>query len=173
MRADPDLPLSIAASVNSTRRAQVRSAMTQAGWRLRKQNPSLVIDEYVDKVERFAPRSATDAELMRHYQTLLGRGAIQRLQTQAHTTYVGKPSAAPVAAAPEAQGPYPPVDRGPSRGERNRRRGGKAMGLGLLYFAGGAVVLSIGTSAGLFMMTAGFFMVAVGLITFLVGAAQG
>lgn len=183
LRADPDLPLTVAASVNqlartvrmsSTRRAQVRSAMTQAGWRLRKQNPSLVIDEYVDKVERFAPREATDAELLRRYETLIGRGAIQRAQVHAATQYTGKPSAATPRPVAERRVPAPYRQSWePTKGERNRRRGGKAMGLGLLAFAGGAVIVGVGSVSGIFVMTAGFVMVGIGLLTFLVGAIQG
>ena len=181
LRADPDLPLNVAASINKLatmtrlsprRRAQVRSTMTQAGWRLREQNPSLIIDEYVDKVERFAPREATDADLLRRYQALIGQNAIRHAQIHASTQYTGTPSSSAVGqevpVATQGSG-----HAGPTPGERNRRRGGKAMGLGLLVFAGGAVVVAIGSAAGLFLMTAGFFMVSIGLITFLAGAVQG
>jgi len=185
LRSRPDLPLDIAASINTlakatdmsrTRRAQVRSSLTQAGWRLGKQNPSLVIDEYVKKIDKFAPRDASDAELLRRYQTIVGQAALQR--AQGHALHVQTPGVqAPGAGAPDPR--VAVVSTTPSfdvevatPGERNRRRGAKAMGLGLLMFGGGALIISLGTYAGVFAVTAGVTMFGIGLVTFFAGLIQ-
>lgn len=179
LRSNPDLPLEIAASVNKlaaatdmsrTRRAQVRSSLTQAGWRLGKQNPSLVIDEYVKKIGKFAPRDATDAELLRRYQTIIGQAAFQRAQVHAQSAGIQPPGTA--AADPNVNRPVLPAEL-QSPGGRNRRRGSKAMGLGLLLLGGGGVVVSLGGALGIFAMTAGMVMFGIGLVTFFAGLIQG
>jgi hypothetical protein len=172
LRARPDLPMETAAQIGTfaklggvsrTRRLQIRSMMTQAGWRLSKQNPSIVIDEYVDKIEKIAPRDASDAELQRRLTAVVGTAAIER--AQAYSLGV-----APGASPPKRKRSQQPTPTTP--GQRTAQRGAKALGLGVLVFASGAAVIGLGSVAGIFALTAGAVLFAIGLLVMLAGIFQ-
>jgi hypothetical protein len=136
--------------------------MTQAGWRLSKQNPSIVIDEYVDKIEKIAPRDASDAELQRRLTAVVGTAAIERAQA---FTMGGGPRANSPKRKPSTLSETTP-------GQRTAQRGAKALGLGVLVFASGVAVLGLGSVAGIFALTAGAVLFAIGLLVLLAGVLQ-
>ena len=190
LQTHPDLPMDIAAGLDrmagrtelsAARRAQLRMAVAQVGWRLRKQNPALVIDEYVDKVDRLSATAAIDARLLRRYEAILGQAVIQQAQqTPASQPASGQPSGpggrnAGASWASKTQASNTP---GRSPAERTIARGGKAMGIGLLAMVGGGVIYGAAGEngiglAGCFGFTSGFVLLVIGFFVFLIGVFQG
>lgn len=193
LQKSPDLPMEIAAGLDRMarrtalspgRRAQLRMAVTQVSWRLRKQNPSLIIDEYVDKVDRLAESPAIDARFLRQYQAILGQAVVQQVQTQANANTQQTPSTTPSQPRPaepdrRANAPRRVRKIGRTPSERTVARGGKTIGLGLLVMLGGGVLTAAGVEssdglllAGCLGMTVGFVILLIGVLIFLVGAMQ-
>ena len=123
--------------LSSWRRDQTRTIYANAEWRLRNQPPSLLISEYVEKVERL---TAADVEAEASAQVLAARAAEDAFWRAS----------------------------GDLR-SRRIRRGAKALGYGLLIFAGGGAVVAAGAWPGVFVMTAGVVTMLIGLVILLVG----
>ena len=139
--------------ISDARRAQTRTMFEQAGWRLEHQPPTLLINEYLDKVEKVA---ASDVE------------------SEAQQRWIAAKVGEKVFWAQEAQR---------SRRERRISRGLKTMGIGLLIGAvGGLLIAASDTSitdsnagglvwVGAVAATVGSIFFLVGLTILLVGAA--
>jgi len=136
--------------VSEARRAQTRELMEYTVWRLRNQPPELLVNEYLEKVEKVG---ATDIASAGRQQWLASRVGEEVFWQQ-------------------AQRPTSPR-------ERTLKRGAKAMGIGLLIdVVGGLLIAAGGTSqfgvvagVGVFGLTVGTIWFLVGLITVLVGLA--
>lgn len=169
LRARPELPMEIAAAIDghaaaagitAGRRAQLRSMMANAAFRLKHGDPSAMIDEYVAKVERFRGQTATDAKALALAETY-GQRAFWQYQRHLQT--------APGATAPVA--PANPAAPGERPGQWSMRAGGYMMGTGVVVF--GVSLLLVDTAGGfVFGVTVGAVLFAVGLIFLVVGALR-
>jgi len=94
------------------RRSQVRSIFKQVGWRMQKQSPSTVIDEYVDKVARVTGKVGSQAELERRVVAQIGNDAYwrhqQRIAGMFALNQVGPGGGAPAPTPPQPPQPQPP-----------------------------------------------------------------
>jgi hypothetical protein len=127
--------------VSDWRREQTRTIYSNAEWRLRNQPPSLLLSEYLEKVERLG---ASDVPTETRTQALAARLAEEAFWAS-----------------------QPPRTKRQAR----LRRGGKVMGYGVLTLAAGGAIVAAGADVGVFVMTAGVVMVLVGLVILLVGLA--
>ena len=130
-----------ALGLSSWRRAQTRTIYSNAEWRLRNQPPTLLVTEYLEKVERLG---ASDVTAETRTQALAARLAEEAFWQQAQQS---------------------PLDKRAAR----IRRGGRTMGFGLLTFAAGGAIVAAGASPGVFVMTVGAVMMIIGLLILLVG----
>ena len=126
--------------VSKSRRAHMRTMLTQIEWRLTYQSPSLLVNEYLDKAEKLVA-SDIDMEARKQWliekvgPRLLGSGLVPR------------------------DGTAPPP---------RRRDGGKTMAIGFIVLASGALIVALGAFPGVFVMTVGAVMMLVGLISLMV-----
>lgn len=122
------------------RRAQTRSMFAHAEWRLRTQPPSLIINECLGRVQKLSATDVTAASKQRALAARLGEAAFWRHAAE--------------------------------RANREARisRGAKVLGIGVLIFAAGGLIVAAGTEGGVFVMTAGAIVVIVGLVMLVVGA---
>ena len=127
--------------VSDWRREQTRTIYSNAEWRLRNQPPSLLVTEYLEKVERLG---ASDVPTEARTQALAARLAEEAFWA---------------------------TDAPPTERQARLRRGGKVMGFGVLTFAAGAAIVAGGAFGGVFVATAGVVMVLVGLVILLIGLA--
>ena len=193
LRRDPGLAMKLAETVDGNaasidvpqrRRRMFRTVVRHASWRLRHQPPNLIIDECVEKVERVARRNGYDEELQRKiaagvaaktfWDAADGQFAGQSAHRAATVNEPGAQSPASsddgwvVTGEPEPA-PAPPTPRR-GRGQGTVNTGlwmmGIALGVGLL----GAAIVSGGSLAGAFLLTAGVILFIVGLIVLIVGA---
>lgn len=144
--------------VSAWRRQQLRDIASAAAWRLANQPPSLVIDEYREKIERVDASDIAAEARRRWLASRVGEELFwSRADAGSHVTTA--------ALANSAQ----------SRRERRIARGAKVMGIGLLI-GGLGVALAVGGEngtgvAGLVVATVGAVFFLVGLITLIVGLA--
>ncbi len=66
--------------VSEPRRAQLRAMFTETGWRLRSQAPELMIDEYLDKVEKVVASDVEDAARQRWLAAKMGEEVFWQAQ---------------------------------------------------------------------------------------------
>jgi hypothetical protein len=181
LRREPDLPLRIAdrleapariLDVAPASRAQMRRIIASVGWRLQKQPPSLLFDEYVAKVERVAAAHG-QLEQLRRYVTVASTGAAI-WRNPAAWVQVGDYTEGPrVVGEPPGTKASPLQREDPAlrRARAELTAGGVVLGLGALIFGGGAVAVAGGGSiGGAVAMTIGAVLLLVGLITIIVGA---
>ena len=133
--------------VSDFRRAQLSSYLGQVEWRLRNQDPALIISEYRDKIERASAVDVTSEARQRWLAARVGDATFWQADSV----------------------------RLLSKHDDRLRRGAKTMGIGLLIFGAGGV-LCIGPPAlcvaGVITATVGAIYMLVGLITILVGLAS-
>ncbi|MEO7367005.1 MAG: hypothetical protein ABIZ36_03550 [Gemmatimonadaceae bacterium] len=125
--------------VSDWRRDQTRTIYSNAEWRLRNQPPSLLLTEYIEKVERLGASEVSN-----------------ETRTQALTARL-------------AEEAFWASEAPPNKRHARINRGGKVMGYGVLTFAAGAGIVAAGSVAGLFVATVGVVMLLVGLVILLVG----
>jgi hypothetical protein len=77
------------------RRTQVRSIFSQVGWRMQRQSPGAVIDEYVDKMSRVTAKIGSQAELERRVIAQMGGSAYWRQQQRIAQATGGGPTPSP------------------------------------------------------------------------------
>ena len=132
--------------VSVQRRQQTSEIFRQINWRLTKQPPALIVNEYLDKVTRL---SASNVDLEVQQRWLAAKAGEQAFwQTQQR----------------------------PSRRQGRISRGGRLMGIGLLVGAAslGLVALSdnksdVGVGVGLVGVTVGSILILMGFVMLLVG----
>ena len=137
--------------VSVKRRRQTSEILRQVNWRLTKQPPALIINEYLDKVTRLSA-SNVDVEVQQRWL-----------------------------AAKAGEQAFWQTSQEPSRRHRRISRGGRLMGIGLLVGAAsvGLVALSAdgsnginaGIGVGLLGVTVGSILILVGFVILLVGLA--
>jgi hypothetical protein len=127
--------------VSPQRRLQTRKMLEHLTWRLANQPPRLLVGEYLEKVEKVADTDLEAEARQRQVASKLGEEAFWTAQQQQVL----------------------------SKRDRRIRRGAKVMGIGVLVFAGGGLIVAAGAFAGVFLMTVGVVMVLIGLIMLLVG----
>ena len=144
------------AGVGASRRIQLRSMMTQASFRLSKNDPGVVIDEYVNKVRR---------------ATAPGKGEIAAaanagyLGSEAFWKYRESLEKSNGAMADDAsRGSF----TGPGSGAV--KVGAKLLGIGAVTFGISAIFVSNEVFPFVIGMTVGAILFAIGLITLIVGA---
>jgi hypothetical protein len=122
LQQQPELPMALGellderaatAGMSKARRRQLRGVMKQATFRLREQDPSALIDEYVTKVERFKPSTTSDGDTIELAERL-GQREFWRYQQRMKRQGAGAPppqgppgTVAPgsVPPAPQSQNP--------------------------------------------------------------------
>lgn len=129
--------------ISTERRRQTRAMFEQARWRMGHQPPSLLVNEYLEKVERI---DASDIE------------------SAAREAWIASKVGEKVFWAQEQER---------SRRQRRITRGLRTMGIGALVFVGGVILVAATDSAltgvGLLGGTVGSIMFVIGLIILLVG----
>jgi hypothetical protein len=123
LNADPSLPEKISEGIDTkmgrlkmplTRRVQMRAIFSQVGWRMQKQSPSAVIDEYVDKVVKATSQVGSHVELERRITAQVGQESYWRYQNHLALMFTDDPQNAGGGAPPPPQpgppptGPMPP-----------------------------------------------------------------
>jgi hypothetical protein len=118
LKEQPDLPMALGelldersatVGMSKARRRQLRGVMKQASFRLREQDPSTLIDEYVTKVERLRPSTTNDGKSI-DLAERLGQREFWRYQQHMKRQGAGAPppGGQPGTAAPGAPPPAQP-----------------------------------------------------------------
>lgn len=171
--------------VTAARRHQLRQIMKQATFRLRTEAPGALIDEYTAKVQRLRGEDGRSALALALAQKL---GEDQFWRYQQHLAQSVDPGAAgpatpatraapPGTAQPPGTTPQQPVPAAPGRpGDTAIKAGAYMMGIGVVDFGLGALIVSNVSSGALFGIalvggiTLGAILVAIGLLTLIIGA---
>jgi hypothetical protein len=136
--------------ISDQRRHQTRTVLEQAGWRLGNQPPSLLVNEYLDKVEKI---DASDIESEARQRWMASKVGERVFWT---------------------------VEQERSRREERISKGLHRMGIGALVLAGSALLLALTGDTddaggviilGLIGATVGSVLILIGLVTLLIGAA--
>jgi hypothetical protein len=145
--------------VSRRRRLQVRAIATQADWRLRNQDPALLVQETLERVRRV---SATDVK-REAAEDLLAARAGEAIFWQEQ-----------LATAPIGGGPGTDPDSTRAKPRRSTAESGaRLMGIGILTFGLGAAATAAGAFPLVFVATAGAILFVIGLVMLLVGLAIG
>lgn len=155
------------------RRRHLRALVGQVGWRMREQDPSVLIDEFADtyqRAKRHAERSAQSAQSTPATAPLTAEETLPTLEVSGASS----PQLGVV-----AETPRPREGRGQSRVNGGLITLGIGVGLGgiggLLLVAGassGGILNSGAGVAGLVLITIGALGLIAGLITLIVGAVM-
>jgi hypothetical protein len=114
LRENPELPMELAetldgraarAGVSHGRRMQLRSMMSNTSFRLRHQDPGILIDEYVDKVQRLRASGPNDAAAIELAQKFNERAFWRHQHLLADEPGASQQTPASPAPAPVAQQP--------------------------------------------------------------------
>lgn len=170
--------------VSMRSRTKLRVAARNVDFRLSRQPPSLLIDEYVTKVDRVAANRGIDIVA----QTQAAARVTEQMFWDAQRRNEGsrKPegegpeggeqSSPPLPPGYSSQpGVYAPPPEPPAEEEKGspgagaRITGAWMIGIGAIVFGIGGAVADAGTFAGVFVMTAGALGVVIGLIALVVG----
>jgi len=152
------------ANIPLKRRLHLRRMMFEVGGRLR-HSPTLVIDEYVDKVRRVEAWSGDQAEIRRRLVARYGEDYLWQLEKRSEEIRRGwQAGNYPSYPGPDDyktnDGPNPAVVTGLV-----------VMGLGIVVLATSGIVASRGGGmGGAYGMTAGGILVLIGIIVAVVGA---
>jgi hypothetical protein len=180
LRQDRALPMRVAevlddkartASVPTKRRRMLRQAMIHVSFRLRRQHPSLFIDECVGKVRRVARRKGYSEELQRRLATEAAEAAFWELadargrQFESAGTAAAGDSEGWIPVHPDPEPPPPASAPGSGAITAGLWMLGIGLGVGLL----GIALVSAENLGGLFLLTAAVLLLAAGLITLIVG----
>lgn len=141
--------------VSAARRSQTRRMLRQVTWQLANQPPSLIVGEYLHKVEKVAATDVQTEARQRRLAARVGEQAFWKLQERAS----------------RASGSTAPT------GRKKGNRGAKVLGIGLLVFAGGAALAAAASESaagvgGVIAATVGVVMIIVGLVMLLVDAGS-
>jgi hypothetical protein len=150
------------AGVSRKRRVQLRGMMAHTSFRLKNAAPGVVIDEYVQKVQRAQAQSGAQAEFALRFASQAGSEAFRQ-----QPSHVGSAAPAGAQAGAAAQPTSEPTAR-PGRGTMNT--GGLLLGIGVATFAGSAIFVALGAFPLVIGMTVGAILFAVGLVMVIVGA---
>ncbi len=123
--------------VSSPRRRQLRDMLEHVAWRLTNQPPSLVVTEYLDKVDRAAQSDIGSESRQRALAARIGEEVFWEDDTQR------------------------------TRRQRTQARGAKVLGIGVVVFAVSGGLVAAGAFPFVFGMTVGAVMMLVGLIMLL------
>lgn len=175
--------------VGKDRRAQLRQIMKHATFRMRTEAPGALIDEYTDKVQRLRGTDGNNAlalalaqkvgekQFWRYEQHLAQDRAASSTRRIAVVDPDSPPPAPPM--RPYAGPSAAPVQPAQRSGQGVMRAGGYMMGIGLLDFGLGALIVSNASSSSAIVgialvggITVGALLVAIGFITLIVGAVM-
>ena len=138
--------------VSEWRRRQMQVILNQEGWRLEHQPPTLVVDEYLNKIEKV---SATDPA------------------SEARQNWLSAKVGEHVFWEDLADDGAPPLPQARSLRSQRLRRGAKLMGIAILIGGVGGIAVAVGSDAavavGAVLLTVGAIVFLVGLIILLVG----
>jgi uncharacterized membrane protein YgdD (TMEM256/DUF423 family) len=151
------------AGVSRKRRVQLRGMMAHTSFRLKNAAPGVLIDEYLEKVQRVQAQSGAQAEFALRIASQAGSDAFWQQPNQAAA---GTPAGAPAYVAPTAA----PPAQNPTPGIGTVKAGGLLLGIGVATFAGSAVFVALGADLFVIGMTVGAILFAVGLVMLIVGA---
>lgn len=201
MREHPRAPMDIAealdehaavAGVSKARRRQLRQMMSQATFRMRSESPGSLIDEYTRKAQRLRGQDENsalalalaqklgDREFWRHQERLAqlaDQGQPQTPATAAPATPTSVAPAPPRGVPPGMAQVQPPAPAPHHDAGRGAIRGGAlCMGIGLIDFGAGALIVNVtSSSSALFVvgmiggMTIGAVLFALGFIVLIAG----
>ena len=173
--------------VTVERRRQLRQIMKHATFRMRTESPGALIDEYTAKVQRLRGEDGKSALALALAQKL---GEDQFWRYQQHLAQDAGPGAAtPATAAPATARVSPPGATPPSAvapqpapaaphkpGDTAVKAGAYMMGIGVVDFGLGALIVSNTSGGALFGIalvggiTIGALLAAIGLLTLIIGA---
>jgi hypothetical protein len=167
--------------VSKARRTQLRQIMKHATFRLRTESPGSLIDEYTEKVQRLRGEDGKSALALALAQKVGERQFWRYQQHLAQSTTpssslpaTGAPGATPSLPPPGAA-PASPTAAAPKPGSGAVTAGGYMLGIGIVDFGLGALIVSntSGPLAAVALVggiTVGALLVAIGLVVLLVGA---
>lgn len=189
IRRDPGLPMRLgeeldaharALGVSADGRGKMRRILAEVSARSRVQSFGVVVDDYVDKVQRVAARCGQDVAFARALATSASAEALWAIAPSAPAATAPAASTSPPWGS-QATDPETPrvVDARVRGGSRTIRTGLWTGGIGLATFglgagiaaAGGGIGSGIGV-VGLLVATLGAVTVLVSLIMLLAGAIQ-
>jgi hypothetical protein len=171
--------------VTVERRRQLRQIMKHATFRMRTESPGALIDEYTAKVQRLRGEDGKSALALalaqklgedqfwryQHHLAQDAGGAGATPATAAPTARLSPPGATRAAVAPQ---PAPAAPHKP--GDTAVKAGAYMMGIGVVDFGLGALIVSNTSSSALFWtamvggITIGAVLAAIGLLTLIIGA---
>lgn len=171
--------------VTVERRRQLRQIMKHATFRMRTESPGALIDEYTAKVQRLRGEDGKSALALALAQKL-GEDQFWRYQQHlaqragfASTPATAAPTAAPLSppgiTPPSTAAAQPPPAAPPRPGDTAIKAGAYMLGIGVVDFGLGALIVS-GSSGALLGValvggiTIGALLAAIGLITLIIGA---
>jgi hypothetical protein len=171
-----------AAGLSRARRKQLRSMMAETAFRLRHEAPGALIDEYTAKVRRMGSQAGASALALDVAQQI-GQRAFWHHQQQIAQA-AGAPQPPPGSGPPGLQppgmqpavGPPPaPAVTAAKPGRTAVRVGAAMMGIGVLAFGAGFVLVATGNDAAvvvglIFGLTGGALVFAAGFVTLIIGA---
>jgi hypothetical protein len=143
--------------VSAARRAQTRGMLRQVTWQLANQPPSLIVGEYLHKVEKVAATDVRTEARQGRLAARVGEKAFWTLQERAAQTTGGTATV---------------------QTRKKRGRGAKVLGIGFLVFAGGLGLAAassdndLAIGAGAVAATVGVVMILVGLVMLIVDATS-
>jgi hypothetical protein len=177
LRSDPQMVARMAGVLDARavdvqasgkRRRHLRSLMGQIGWRLREQDPSLLIDEFAGAYARTKQTVQNGSAQAQAEAPLISAPAQGGAQAEG-TVAVGAPQPIVVVPPPEPV-PAPVPVRRQGRGQNVVNAGLITMGISLGVGLVGAVVLAADQITGLVIITVGAAGLLAGLIVLIVGA---
>lgn len=173
--------------VTVERRRQLRQIMKQATFRMRTESPGALIDEYTAKVQRLRGEDGNSALALAfarklgedqfwRYQQHLAQGASPGASTPATPAPTTARRSPPRATPPSAAAPRPAPAAPHRPGDTAIKAGAYMLGIGVVDFGLGAVIVSNTSGGALFGIalvggiTIGAVLAAIGLLTLIIGA---
>jgi hypothetical protein len=172
--------------VCNDRRLQTRAMMTRIMWRLKRQSPELMIQEYELKLEKLQATNGVDEAARLHMSTMASEEAFWHWQQQQAVAQDDDPE--PLAPMDDKDDEnldqykdwteIPGTEKKNKDGEEKDKRsnteaGARLMGIGLAVFAVSGILVFAGAYPFLIAMTVGAVMFLIGLLRLLAGLAGG
>lgn len=186
--ADPSLAKRIAEQLDEDmkrmdmppeRRLRLRRLAQHITWRLERQPVSVLLDEYVDKVDKVARRVGYDEQLKRQ---IAARAAASSLLTWRDPATAAAETAAATETHPELRAWEERLEEderlkkgacsSSSDGSVAMTVGGVVLGVSGALAIGGGIAVASGGLAGAYVLTAAGVLLLVGLIVLIVGAVM-
>jgi hypothetical protein len=176
LKDDPKLPNRVAEwldgamsrmNMPTARRLRLRRLAQHVGWRLEHQPVSVLLEEYVAKVDKVSRRIGYSEELKRQVATRALSSSLLAWQDPATAlNQAGANQAEP----PENAAPTVDCTTGSPRGTTAVTVGGVLLGVsGALAIGGGVALATSGLGGAVFVLTAAGVLLLAGLITLIVG----